>query len=642
VADASDNRAVFTTELKAEGVAETKAQAETVEKLRNELDRQLGSLGKMNQAYRALKVGGLQTSEMAKGLKARIIEQKKVIGENQVALLKMKGGLGITAQEIKKTGIAARGTSLSFSSLTAGANLAGGPIATLTNRAGSLAAALGKAGLIGVALAAVGALIVFDYAIIKTAISLGKMAVASADAYRSERLSIEGMTKVWRGFFGFMQRAPGNAAQMQSAIDDVADRVPLLRNEVVALNAQLYKYGLRGQSLKTALEAVAMGEAAAGEEGKQMGINMVAGAAMFGRSVTGAANIMKSRFGAIVEKQMLALPIQLQKAKYGFSQLFTGLKIDPLLRGLHNILGLFNQGTETSKAWRAIFQTLFNPLFEGAEKGSFTVKRFLQSVTLTALDAVIAWKKLKGGLSLQSLGIGDAGSVLESAINGLSMFAVGGLRAAQATIILADGLRTMLTLLSLAGNFAKFAIGGFSFSGGKKNAEEGIAGMNAALAKLGTTNKTMDAGYKMIEGMIKGIEAGKPALIKAARDSQKAANEAIKDEQKIKSPSRVQFGFGRQMPAGQALGIRAGIPGLVSATRDAQRAVNASQDSWAGRPQSVPQMALPPARGRPAPTIGELHLHIDASKGTVNLPIEGISDAVARIFEGLAIQQGAM
>jgi len=640
---ADENRAVFVTELKAEGVPETQAQAKTIEKLRGELDRELVALGKMQIAYRGLKIGGVQTTKMGIDLKNRILEQKKAIGQNQAALLGMKGGLGVATEGMKKTGAAAKGATKGLSALASGASIAGGPVAGLATRAQGLVGALGKAGVAGACLAVVAVLGVLDYAILKSAITLGKMAVSSADAYRSEKLSIEGMTKVWRGFFGIMQRAPGNAAQMQSAIDDVSNAVPITRERVVALNAELYRFGLRGNALEQSLEAVALGEAAAGDEGRQMGINMVAGAAMFGRSVTGAAAIMKSKFGLIVQKQMLALPVQIAKARYGFSQLLTGLNVEPLLRGLHNVLGLFNQGTETSKAWRAIFGTLFEPLFAGAEKGSFTIKRFLQGVTIVALEAAIKFKKMKGALSFESLGLGNAGQLLEGMISGFSGLTVGILRTVQASLLLGDALKRALSVGLLLAQVSPF---GPVIAGIRKlmgtDFKDQFAGI-ADRAKGVVSGDAATAGVALIEGMISGIEKGKPALIEAARAAQQAANDAVKQEQQIHSPSKKWERFGLHLTQGESRGMKRGQPELVRTTRDIQRATfDVGGAGFGARGPAFGGGGRASSGGGQAhPTIGQLHLHGLSKSDKVTLSIGELTDLIAQALEGLTIQQGA-
>lgn len=635
---ADQDRAVFTTELKAEGTAETQAQAQSVEKLRGELDRQIVAVGKMNQAYRGLKMGGHQTTKMGVDLKNRILEQKKAIGLNQQALLGMKGGLGITTDAMKKNAFATHGTTSALSRFSQGASFAGGPMSSLSSKVVNLSGLVGKGGLIAVFIAAAAALVGLDYAIIKTAISLGKMAISSADAYRSERLSIEGMTKVWRGFFGVAQRAPGNAELMQKSIDDVADRVPLLRDQVVSLNAQLYKYGLRGNSLKQALEAVAMGESAAGEEGKQMGINMIAGAAMFGRGVGNAVAVMKNKFGPIVEKQMLELPVQIAKAKYAFSQLFTGVKVEPLLRGLHNVLGLFNKGTETSKAWRAIFETLFNPLFAGAEKGSFTIKRFLQGVTIVALEAAIKFKALRGSFSLQSLGLGNTGQILEGMISGFSGLTVGILRGVQASLLLGDALARALSLSTLLIKLSPVGpiIAGIRKLNGTSFTEQfkGIADQATGLFK----GDAATTGISLIQGMISGIEKGKPLLIQAARDAANAANEGAKQGLDSHSPSRKGIKLGYTFPQGQAIGIRRGIPEVQRASTDVARAALDAPRPTGGGGMSSGRAS----QSRSTPTIGQLHLHGLSASDKITLSVSELRNLLAQVLEGMAHQRGAL
>ncbi len=383
----------FSIDLALQGTADTAAAAEKIQKLSASIKDSTAQLTKMRDAYKNLRVGGLQNSEAAKTLKERIDQTRKAIGLQQTEQLKMKGGLGLLTTATKKQSTESKASASALKSFAEGAKLGGGPVGMLTGKVASLSGIIGKGGLVIAVAAGVAALIALDAYILKLIVNVGKFAVATADAYRSERLSLEGMTKAWYSMWGRALPA-GNAGEIQQAIDDVSTKVSIGRDKVDEYARALYKSHLRGTNLTEALLGVSMAASAAGESYGETAKSLVVSNAMFGRSVEGTVNLFKARFGPIVSKQMLSLDTQTKKLKENFSALFRHLNIEPLLVGLHKVLGVFEQNNVVFKAWKGIFSTLFEPIFGNAPKAGEAIKSFAQSITIMALDAQYEWIKV--------------------------------------------------------------------------------------------------------------------------------------------------------------------------------------------------------------------------------------------------------
>jgi hypothetical protein len=650
VAD-TEARASFTTELKTEGTAGVKEQVSALEKLEDSSKSLNAVLGKMQLNYRNLKTGGHVNSLAAQELKKRIAEQKKAIGENALAINKMKGAFDVNTKSQKGSAKATKESTSALARLAAGARLGGGPIATLADRSGSLAGSLGKAGLVGAAVAAGVALVALDYAAIKSAVSIATAAVTSANAYRTENLELQGLTKTWSNFWGITQVAPGNADKMQSAINRVTSEVTLQRDKVIGLNSELYSMRLRGNNLALALKAVALAESGAGDKGKQWAMGQIYMNAMLGRSMQNVSNIAEKRFGKIVSAKMLDLNVQTAKAKENFSALFRGIKIEPLLKGVDKVLGFFKQGTVQAEAWSGIFESLFNPLFRDATKGGDVIKTFMNKVTILALNASIAWEDMGASFSLQKFGIKDTSDLLVKVTTVAGGFAVMMLRAADATLYIAQGIARIGTGLSGIYQMVKAAAGTGSlgellFSSKGAAARKGVgAGWETFKSAFGDQGKTAEVGHSMIDGLIKGIQDAQPYLNKAAADSMKEAEQAAKDAAKVKSPSRAwRVNIGQMLPKGGALGIRDAAPRM---RREAATALSSigptSRDgsSFGGGGASARS-----AFGGGGPTqisVGNVTFQQAATNapGTVTIPEAQFTSWFASKLEGLAHQRGA-
>jgi len=419
---------------------------------------------------------------------------------------------------------------------------------------------------------------------------------------------------------------------MQKSINAVAADVPLARSEILALNSTLYTMGLRGKSLSLGLKAVALGASAAGDAGKQMGMNLLMGSVMFGKGAGRAYDIMKSKFGAIVQQQMLALPTQIAKAKENWAALFRGINITPLLKGLDGMLSFMKQGTVQADAWSKIFETLFSPLFKGAEEGGNVIKTFLNKVTILALNSAIAWEDMGASFSLQKFGFKSTSDLLQRSVKFASGLAIAVLRTAQGAIWFGTTLEKTVSILGLVARSA-WAVGAAIHSWTKKGEfnSKDWEDIGARMKGLGDFD-TPRAGIQLIQGLVDGIKNATPYLEKAAADSGNKAKAAFDESQGIRSPAKKWIWSGRQMPLGGAIGINQTAPQLRSAAADVMGGSIRPTPSGGSTQNSY---------GGGVHIEGGVHIHGEVGQQTVTIPIAALNDWFAATLEGMCIRKGA-
>ena len=329
--------------------------------------------------------------DQIKELQAEVKQLTSSLSTAQVALAKTEGSLGALTEKHAALTTKTSDMTEQFKSLTSTAQQMPGP---LGNVAGSLSKVMGlikgnpiAAGILAI-VAAVAALTVGTAKAIKSLYDYG---VAQADAYRSERLRLEGLTKL-RFYF---QRVPGNAKEMQTAIDNVAAKTPIAREQVAKYSEQLYRMGLRGGALSKTLEAVAIKSAVQGDEAANAFAGWAAGASLAGRSVDKLADGVKNRLGGIAQKQMSSLTVQTLKQKEAQEALFADLDIDSWLDAWKSVRDLMSQATATGRALKFMLATVLQPLIGASTSGAPIMKRFFQGLVIAALQLLIIVLKMR-------------------------------------------------------------------------------------------------------------------------------------------------------------------------------------------------------------------------------------------------------
>ena len=256
----ADNKVTYAivVEDEASGAALTAAQA--LKKLDAQIAADTKSLAAMQKAMRNMQAGSSVNVDSFRKLQSQMSAAKDRIAQAQSKVVDLGGSF---AQSGKAAG---KGLTEKLKALTEQAQQMPGPMGGLAGRLSAVRAALGG-GAIALGIAAIAAaLVALAVGAIAATRAMYNYGIAQADARRSELLRLEGLTKM-RFFF---QRLPGNAKEMQNAIDLVAAKTPVARDQVAKYSEQLYRMGLRGNALTKTLEGVAIKSAVQGEDRKSV------------------------------------------------------------------------------------------------------------------------------------------------------------------------------------------------------------------------------------------------------------------------------------------------------------------------------------------------------------------------------------
>jgi len=574
---AAENTATFAIDFDTKGAkAGADGAAGALEKLQAQIKEDTEALARMQKAMRDLQGGTSVNIQAFRNLKSQIEAKKNAIAGATANYTALGGAF-------KKTKKPVEDNTDAFKTLFERMQKGGGPLGGLAGRLQGLRALLAGGGALVVgAVAFVAALVAIAGAATLAAGALLKYGLAAADAYRSERLQLEGMTKV-RNWYGI---TAGKAADLQSAIDNVSGSVSLGRDELIGLERSLYQVGFRGAALENALQGVATATDAAGDAqgafAKQLYI-------AYGRTAEGAKKVsddIKARFGGVVSAKMLSLTVQTKKLHENFQALFRGLNIESFLQALKNITDLFSQNTASGRALKQLLEIALQPLIDGFTEAGPLAKRFFQGAILAAQNLTIEYYNVRLWLKKT---FGDV-SILKG-VDGLTLALTAGKIAAYA---FAGGVA--LIALSIAIMAAPFVLLGYQ-----------IGKFVDSIYSAGKAIKAVDwtsLGSALIDGFVNGITNGIGRVVSAVKNVGKAALETLQHALDSHSPSRKGFALGITYPQGAAGGIEKGVPLVRKASENlgaaieygAQRKAPDANDTASALTPAIP----PPARAQQA------------------------------------------
>lgn len=627
----ADQTATFAIKLQDETSGAAMSASQALKQLEDSIGKDTKELATLQKAMKNLQGGSSVNVEQFRKLNAQIVASKNSIAKAQGQIVSL-GGV------IKQTSVPTRSFKERLAELAKGTQAMPGPLGGLVGQLSKMAELVGG-GKIALGIIAIGAaltaLVVATAAAVK---SLYEYGVAQGDARRSELLRLEGLTKL-RSYF---QRIPGNAKEMQNAIDQVAAKTPLAREKVGALGEELHRMGLRGTNFAKALEGAAIKTAVQGDAAGHAFAGWAAGAALTGRSVDKLVDRVKSRLGGIAQKQMSSLTVQTLKQKEAMDSLFSGLDMEGYLSAWKSVGDLMTQATASGRALKLIVTTLLQPLIDTSKDSAPIVKRFFQGMIIAALQLLIVvlqvrnWFKRTFGDVTLFKGQGEMNVAVLAGEAALGLLITG---LTLATVI-AGGLAIKLTawlvpaLWKGTGALIKFRLQGIVA------AVRGMLGFAAAtftalipllpfivailavgfaiyqLIKYWDELKLafeqvdwLQAGKDILLGIIEGLV---PApLLDAMKFLGTNAIAAFKKAIGSASPSKLFMRAGLTIPEGVAAGVDAGAP-------DAERsAANMLGDASAATPKlgaaNAPRGAPEDARG------------VGASRGSVSITIESIN-----------------
>jgi len=533
VAGKADATATFAINLEDGTSGAAQSATKALEQLRSTIDSDTKALAAMQKSMKGLQGGTSVNIAQFRELKAKIDAKKQSIADANAAYLSLGGTFGATGRS------SARLSSF-MDQLRASTNAVGGPLQGLTSQVGGLGSMLKAGGAVLGVVALAAGIAALTVAAIAGAAALTKYGIAQADARRNEQLHLEGLTKL-RNWYGI---AAGNADAMQSSIDRVSGSTSLGRAELGKYTDQLYKMGLRGANLEQALEGVAIKAQVQGEAAATAFAGWAAGAAMAGGSVKALTDDVKARLGGIAAKQMLSLGVQSKKLGESFDALFSGLKIEGVLRGLASVTTMFSQAHASGQALKSMITVMFGPLINGAESAGLVVKRFFQGMVIGALTIGIALLKVRNWFK-STFGSPEIlkGFDLQKAAVYAGVVAVGALAGGLALAAAGAGLlgAALVVVLAPIYKFGKAAYEVYSV----------FADMD--WSALGTN---------LVQGIVRGVKGGARWVIDAVKGLGESAMSAFKQKLGIASPSKMFAKLGVTLPQGVQAGIARGKPGL--------------------------------------------------------------------------------
>lgn len=589
------------------GPAESAIDA--LNKLQSQMKRDSQELANLQKAMRNLQGGTTVNIQQFRALKQAIDAKKGAIAEAQSAFISLGG-------RFDATGSKGRAFADRLKELQATTQTMPGPIGGLMSSLGRLKELVGgSAMVVGLAALAAG-FVALTVAVVGATAALLKYGIAAAGARRSEALRLEGLTKM-RNWFGL---AAGNASEMQAAIDRVSGSTTLGRDKLEQYTGELYRMGLRGQNLSSALEAAAIKGSVLGDAGAKSAMGWAAAMAWSGKSVQRFADDVKARFGGIVAAQMLDLDVQAHKMRENFGALFSGLKIDALLRAISSVTSLFGQSTASGRALRSIMQTLFQPMVDAIAYVAPIVKRFFQGILIGGLVVGIGllyvrkiWRQVFGSKDLV-----DSGYLMRVAL-GMGVAAAVALTVVLAPLVAAvAAIGAQFYLAAVAGSFLWKWIG---------KAYDAVVSVD-----------WIGAGKAIVNGLVSGVKSAGKWLLDTVGKLGTDALKAIREKLGIASPSKEFARLGIEIPRGLEAGIERGAP-------DARAAVANVVEAPAAPARAAASPSSPAAARAGGPTTVTINL------GGITIPVAERPDAesvvaelerrLADILEGVAIQLGA-
>jgi phage-related protein len=306
--------------------------------------------------------------------------------------------------------------------------------------------------------------------------------------------------------------------KLQKSIDRVSASSAVARDKIVGYATQLKNSRFQGKQLETALEGMAIAGAAGGDKLANQFMGLAQNARFFGQDLDKLTQRFKTKFGAVAEARLLSLGVQFSKFKENITWIFSGADIEPFLKGLHTILGLFDRNTDGAKGMRSIV----TKLTEAAIGGFLRLAIFLVRTYIWLKTHAVAWKTVE----LIVTGVKTAFVVL------------GVLAAAALGIILA----------SMAACMAMSAL-----------VWAGIGAIGEGLAAVWTyfsTHSLSEIGTEMINGLVAGLKAGGHLVLDALTSIVTGAVKGVKKYLGIASESKLMRAeVGYEMGAGTAGGL---------------------------------------------------------------------------------------
>lgn len=481
----------------------------------------------------------------------------------------------------------------------------GGPLGAVGQRGKDLIEGFrdlsGQLGTTGAAFAIAGvAAVAFAALIVAGVVSLAKYAIGLADVARNTLLTAE----------AFTGSASGGAALVQT-YGQVSKATGVAGDRLHEISKELQKAGVAAKDFPAALKAIALQEQALGDTSGTAGLidDLKTGK----RAASSMATEMEKKFGGVVAKKMLGLGEQSETLQRNLAGTFGGLNIEPFLAGVAKLVGLLDSSTESGRALKVLFESVFQPLIDAIPFDK--IERFFLTAIIGALKVGIAVKKMAKEFDFDSSGLDGWGSTAAGAAS--AAYELADALGIVNTVVFAaqavwNGMKVGVFALTASLNAAKAAIN--TVSGAVTSAVDSLSDVGGKFTSIGSD---------IIDGIVRGIKDGASKVVSSITDVASSAVSAAKDALDIASPSKVFAGIGENVSAGMALGIEDGAP-------DVQRAADTMVEA--------PTAGGGTARAGTTVTIGSIVINgVERAEDIIPM----LAEQLANLLDGVSIQMGA-
>lgn len=606
-------KATFEVELEDQTSAPAEDAAAALERLKAKILSAQQELRDMTAAMGRLKGSSVEVVAQKKALQDRIASVRSSLASSQAQFLKLGGNLGDLSKKAAGVVEGTKGLGEALQQL-------GGPMGDVIQKGEGLLAVLASPAGIAFAIGVVGVIA------LAAGVALFALAVKMADAARSARIYLTALAGSEAG-----------GAALARSIDQVARRVALARAELQAIASELRLAGIQGEALTQALESVATVQATIGagpasklkaalEQAAKTGKVVVKGLEEIGfegeYTFKQLQDAIRKRFGEAARAQLLSLPNLIQRLKEGFSGIFAGLKIDPVLKVLADVVGLLDQSTASGKALRRVAEVVFQPMIDFVGKHGRVFTAFFKGIVIAVLLVVLVILKVKN--ALKSAFGGDA----LKGIDGFKVALAAGVGIGLAFAVMLGVVGLALVLLAAFVLLPVVAI--IALGAAFKLAYDQIKGMSWS-----------EIGTSIIRGLVSAITGGASEVIAALAGVAKKALAAAKKELGIASPSKAFMLVGHQITEGMTKGVEDGAPSVEGAVEGMGEAAIGAATAARSGPRAGADRAA--AAGV---TINGLHVHVEGVRDVEDFKIKlrpALIDVLRSVLKGGAMPplQGA-
>jgi hypothetical protein len=392
-------------------------------------------------------------------------------------------------------------------------------------------AALGPYGAVaaGAILMVVGAVTAF--------VSIVSKGISAAGAMRDELLTLQSAsvtsTMGMNWLFNATRESTAQAEKMQASIDKVSNSSSLARAKLADYGAQIIALRFRGKDAETVLRAMSTAGAKSDESAKSV-LNMARAYRFAGRSIDELAQRVEDKLGRTAMAKAIALDVQMRRLGENITWIFGGADIDPFLKEMNDVLGIFNKGSDSALTMR----DAITKLVEWSIGAMLDMEAAVLEAYIALREHDTVWRTLVTVVKLAGAGIAIVAAVITLAV---------------ATVV-ALGVALFALQLALVGTIG-YLLGGL------------YDGLKSAINWVSTF------GEAIVDGIAGGITKAGDKIWQALKSVVGGAVTKVKGLLGIASPSKVGVDIGHNFGSSIGLGETRAETAVVGASEHMTRAM---------------------------------------------------------------------